>query len=333
MSKKKFLDIMSPTVIDPLDLKSRNDFFCTQLHNRATSAVQSTWWMGSRYSIRTEVPLMGCEPLIGLKSLTCDEFTAFAIKFRTLWPLTAETDLAKYTNGSTALSSRILSNDGFRINLHAKSPGFLPTTSGRVDLEKIFANNTLTVYGSLESDSLEESSRPIPTIGVSWMFAKHLYLIAQKSALWGVGLKFQPCGHMHAGLGMTLSHKGALESVESSVYAETHSGATIAVLGRYKPVLPSNIQVLFTQPIGQKYESTAVDPSGKSEGKVVVPQPQLGLMYDFMAEKMGAFIDFGIGAQTSSLSMMNLGVKLGFEWTKNEPRFGIHLTAQESEKQ
>jgi hypothetical protein len=165
------------------------------------------------------------------------------------------------------------------------------------------------------------------------MFAKHLYLITEKSALWSFGLKFQPCGHMHAGFGVSLTHKGSLETVESSVYAETHSGATIAVLGRYKPVLPSNIQILLTQPIGQKYESVAVDPSGISEGKLVVPQPQLGLVYDFMAEKVGAFIDFGIGAQTSSMSMMTLGVKLGFEWAKNEPRIGIHLSAHESEKQ
>jgi hypothetical protein len=310
---------MTSVVYDPLDLDSRNDYFSRSLHLHALEKF--TWFLNSPTSIRTRIPLAGCEPLTGLRSFTCESFTAFALKFNTLWPIDATTELSKFTNGASGIS---VQQEGVKV--HAKSAGFDETSSGRLDVVRPISPY-LTVSASVEAESLEQPN-PIVKLGASWEFKKNLFILSQVAYgtldVAKVGIKFQPCGHMHAGLGLSLDRRGNVYTIESSVYAETHSGATVGVLGRYNMHKRSNLQVFLTQPFGSRLESAPND-----EGvKVVIPRPKFGFMYDMLHEKYFGFVDLSISAQTTN--SMNLGVKIGMQLVKNEPRFGAHLTAFES---
>ena len=310
---------MTSIVYDPLDLESRNDYFSRSLHLHALEKF--TWFLNSSTSIRTRIPLAGCEPLTGLRSVTCGSFTAFALKFNTLWPVDATTELSKFTNGASGIS---VQQGGIKV--HAKSTGFDETPSGRLDVVKPITPY-LTVSASVEAESLEQP-KPVAKLGASWELKKNIFLISQVA--YGtldaakLGIKFQPCGHMHAGLGLSIDRTGSVNTIESSVYAETHSGATVGILGRYNAHKRSSLEVFLTQPFGSRVESAP-----NEEGvKVVIPRPKIGFMYDMLHVKYFGFVDMSISAQTKN--SMTLGVKIGMELVKNEPRIGVHLTAFES---
>lgn len=308
-------------VSDPLEWKSKFDFFSKVLHVHALSSVHSPWTIGSSYSIKTAVPLKGCEPLTGLRSLTTENFTAFSLQFQTLSGLS--TEIAKYTNGCSGISAFGRIGDTTNVSLHAKSPGFDEYSSGSLIIE----NHQL--HCNVQVPCLENLKMvtPVVTVGTRLGFAKHYSLIAQASSLAAsrlkLGLKFQPCDHMHAGLGISLNDRLSVNHLEASVYAGLHSGATVAALGRFYG--KSDFQFVFTQPVGSKREVQS------EAAKVLVNQPVVGVRHDLSSSKTCAFIEMGVAATADSTR--SIGLKLGVEVEGNkvrDPKLCFHITAAEA---
>lgn len=309
-------------VYDPADpkLTSRYDFFTSTLHSNALRTLSVPWAVGGSYSISTSVPLPKCDPLTSLKSFTCDQFTAFSLGFRIA---SVDGRLTKFTDGSTGLTASTNVN-GFAMEVHAKSPGFEEFSSGYVRVTKG------PMHVSFEAPCIEDQQLvpPIVTVGINQTVAKHVNVIAQldsrrKAKL---GLKFQPCGHMHASVGLAVTDSLTnLHMLETSVYGETHEGVSLGLIGRF--VGPrAGMEIIATKKLGKK-SNEIVSP----EGKVELHQPVIGIMHDVSASKTTAFLDLGIAATT--VSTMKFGIKMGLEVVESkftEPKFCFHITASES---
>ena len=295
-------------VFDPCD-PLRHDFFGKTLHANALRAISVPWSVEGNYSITTSFPFPGCDPLKFLKSYSCDGFTSFSLGFQLGG---SEAQLSKFTNGSTGISVR-----SYGLDIHAKTPGFDEYSSGFIRFTKG------PLHLSVQAPCIEDRTllSPIWTLGVNQPVAKHVNLIAQVDTGNNakVGIKFQPCAHMHAGVGVGNNF------LEMSMYAETHEGVALGFLGRALGPR-SGLQVIASKKIGSK-SHTVTSP----EGKVELPQPILGVRHDTAAGRTSAFVDISIAA--TAVSTMNFGLKMGVDILENkitDPRFSFHISASES---
>jgi hypothetical protein len=315
-------------VEDPLDWRTRFDFFSKSLHVHALKSVHSPWSLGSSYSIKTSVPLIGCEPLKGLRSLTTEHFTAFSLQFETTMSGLL-TDITKYTNGCSAISAGGKIGEKWNVSMHAKSPGFTEWSDGSFAVERD------DIHVSVQAPSLEDMQlvTPILTVGTNLKISKNLFIIGQASSSlqsrMKLGIKFQPCNHMHAGIGFCFNDQLSVHTVEPSLYAGLHSGATLAFLGqlKLKEGLKSNFQLAFTRPVGTRKEAET------ETAKVVVNQPILGVRHDWVSEKTCAYLEMGIAATAESTRSFRVKFGIEVEGTKiRDPKLCFHITASEKVK-
>jgi hypothetical protein len=287
------------------------DFFNCTLHGRALKTFHNPWSVSGTYSVRTIVPLNGCEPLQFLSSYSNSAFSVFSLGFSLPQNVTAS--LSKFTNGCSGIGVQF----GESVSVHAKTPGFDENFSGRIDL------NHAPFHLSLQAPCLEDMQLVSPSVivGVNQPIAKHLFFIGQFSGTnkLKAGIKFQPCAHMHAGVG--IGNDGVFEG---SMYAETHDGSTIGLIGKYGS-RKSGIEFIGTRKVG-KNEFVS-----ENEGsKFGLPVPVLGLRYDSYLDRTMVFMETGMWASSNS-SKMSFGMKVGLELTKfSDPRICFHLSANEN---
>ena len=307
---------------DPLDFAAAN-FFTHALHLHAHSKISKH--PKDQYTVQTGIPLPACEPLTGMRSITCYQFTAFSLQFNVM---NAPTEFAKFSNGATSVTTTVPLAEKASLYVHAKSPGFAETSSSRIAYDSRIGEHRL--HASIDLPSLEDPE-PALTLGGVVRIKKDWELIGQLARDdVSVGVKFQPCGHMHAGLGVAFGSAYTVKNLQSSVYAATHAGGSLAVLGTYALNGGlSNLQLMTTTRLN--LWSSGTD-SPRADGvEVRLPAPRLGFAYDLVNQRTSVFIDMRVSASAPARkSAMNLGVKLGFDVTKfGQPRFTAHINASE----
>ena len=334
-------------VKDPLQ-PYQADFFTKALNLHALASVSTKALPRDKYTIRTFMPLTGCEPLTGMRSMTCADFTVFSLIFTTS-PLVSE--VAKYSNGTTGVTAKYAMDKSTLLTAHAKTAGFDPSSSSRIQVDKIVNERGDMFHVAIDTPSLEVPE-PILTVGGSTSVAKDTTLITQ---LWrelpaqgslfdtlSVGVKYQPCGHMHAGIGADLGFTSKdlnVKNLHSSVYLGTHAGGSLAVLGSLAldRARPHSLRVggttqlrIWDKPLP---EAIPVD-SPPREPTVVIPYPVLGVNYDLVQERTSAFVDLKLLAvpSTEKTARMDLSLKVGMHvmgtnW--KEPQLSVHLNAAE----
>lgn len=329
-------------VRDPLNL-FQTDFFTQSLHLQAQSAVSSKALYRDPYTIRTYIPLSGCEPLAGMRSMTCSDFTVFSLIFRT-GPLLSE--LAKYSNGATAITSHYTTPiENATVTVHAKSSGFDETSSSRVQFDKQFTPAGHSVHLAVDTPDLERPA-PILTLGSSIQVTKNVSLISQISQelaqldTVSIGAKFQPCGHMHAGVGAAVSvtpKNITIKSIQSSLYFGTHSGGSFAALGSIglDGVRGHSLKLAGTTLLKLKYlaysPTVPSDPSMRSPS-ISIPYPVLGFNYDVLQDTASAYMDVKLSASDAKRAAIDISLKMGVHLNKDswkEPGFSLHLNASE----
>jgi hypothetical protein len=195
-----------------------------------------------------------------------------------------------------------------------------------------------------------ENPEPIVTLGTCVQAAKHIYVIGQVSgSLLSMATKFQPCGHMHAGLGVDFGFTGIkskiiAKSIQSSLYFGTHSGGSFALLGRLglDTSVASNLQIGGTMKLwkpdpvspGQNHIGTSpLSPETSKSIEATVSTPIIGFNYDLLQDKISTYIDLKLSASEPKQSTISLNVRLGMYVDTNSlwrtPTFGIHLNASE----
>jgi len=315
---------------DPLN-PFHADFFTTHLHLHAHAAVGAKAFPRDQFSIKTVIPLSGCDPLIGMRSMTCSDFTAFSLMFRT-GPFLSE--IGKYSNGASSVTTKLNVDPDTVISVHAKSPGFDDTSSSRISGDRRFQLGKKLQGAMHMAIDIADLGNPDPflTLGGSVEMRQYFHVISQvnRESL-SLGVKFQPCGHMHAGIGMDfdLSRK-IFRDIQSSLYFETHAGGTVGVLGTLSidKQRQSSLLLCGTTQI-QLWDQPAQSTSGDAE-VLSVPNPVMGFDYDVFHDRASGYVDLKILAAAPKKSSVNLSVKMGFTTVSwRNPIFGMHLNASE----
>ena len=320
-------------VRDPLATDS-SDFFASRLHQKINRLLSNIVPETNQLTLRTSLPLAGCEPLAGMRSYTCPDFTAFSLVFKTGGTVH---EVSKFSNGTNSFSIR---NKLFE--LYAKSSGFEETASGRVSVF-LDANNTITI----ESSDIENFSPKI-SIGSVLGFGKNWAILSQvnlRDAAGSFGIKFQPCGHMHAGVAINTNpwnSKSVLKSVQSSLYFETHKGGVFGCIGTVglDSSTPNNIALGLTSRMDSVLprKITAKDTGGIVE----IPSPVIGMNYDLFRKRISGFVDFQFMAKTEPQDLpqttppgpitlkLRIGVSVDQSQWPPAPALSCNLSATES---
>ena len=335
-------------VSDPLSPDSNHDFFSLKFYQKINRLLGNlTTDNNNQLTLRTSLPLANCEPLAGMRSVTCPNFTAFSLVFKTgtSQNLMMIHQVSKFSNGTNSYS---LENFDGRNRLYVKSSGFeeTPSASLTVGLGK---NTSVTI----QSPDALFSSHPNIAIGNQINLSKNWSLISQlsfldNSSVLSLGAKFQPCGHMHAGIAVnmnppwstkTTSRSLLLKSVSSSLYFETHKGGVfgcIGTMGIHQSV-PHNFSFGLTSKLNSILPRKVT--SQDTGGVIEIPSPTIGLNYDLFLQKISTFVDFEFSAlsaptPTRTTGPISLKLRIGlsmnhqFQWP---PALSCHLSATESE--
>lgn len=317
-------------VHDPTRFETEKDFYSSAFKKFAFDEIFQKSPSPDPFTVRTSIPLPHCDPLVGMRSMTCRSFTAFTLGFR----LGESTDieLSKFSNGSTGLFVSLLTPSGATLSLYTQSPGFEEFNQGKFQVD-VPIGKMHAFHANLQ---LQEPN-PKTTVGASIHVFEHIDIITQLvSGLQGkkslnIGAKFQPCAHFHTGLGIEASlHPSRIENIHSSTYFQTRAGGSLAMIGKYGITSPHSLQLVGTSQIKLWKNSDS------RNTHLTAPPPVVGLSYDLLANRACAFIDLSVGAwspSTEKKSGINVNIKVGVNVLKNnwtEPRFGVHLTATES---
>ena len=321
-------------VRDPLSAENW-DYFSSRLYQKINRVMANMVPDSNQLTLRTSLPLAGCDPLAGMRSYTCPDFTAFSLVFRT-----GETlhEISKYSNGTNSYGIR-----SKYFELYTKSSGFEETASGRVSVF-LDSNNSITI----ESSDMENISPKI-SVGSVFEFRKNYAIVSQinlRDATSRIGVKFQPCGHMHAGLALNTNpwaSKSILKSVQSSLYFETHKGGVFGCLG----TIGLDSSTAHNLSLGLTSRMDSVLPrkiTAKDTGGVVeIPSPVVGMNYDLFRKRVSGFIDFQFTAKPEPQDLpaktqpgpINLKLRIGISVDQSQwppaPALSCNLSATESE--
>ena len=329
-------------VKDPLN-RFETDFFTSALHRHAHMAVTADVLPKDRFSIRTFLPLAGSEPLTGMRSVTCDDFTVFSLVFRTL-PVV--TEVGKFSNGTLSLTSRFPLDKFTAVAVHAKSAGFEETPSSRIRIERAVPGWRSTLFVSVETPSLEFPQH-ILTLASSHELSKSVSLHSQMSQselrsgkffdTFSAGFKYQPCGHMHAGLGVAVNTADvvSVKNIQSSMFLGTSGGGTFACIGNFclDKSAPHSLQIGTSVRLSK--ELPIAQPADPNQRPLLrIPAPVFGVNYDLVQDRLTSHVDLKFLASNSreNASTVNLNLRIGVEvLSKNfaSPRFSLHLNAAE----
>ena len=330
----KYCMVKDPTVSE------QGDFYTRKFHNLAFDSITTNGLPEDRFTVKTMIPLHNCEPLVGMRSMTCSDFTAFKLSF-----LLGKSDiqLSKFSNGATGVSVSVPTPSGASLALYTLSPGFEENAQGKVSVDLPLGSHALHV--SLDIPSLDQNPEPILTLSSTVKITKHVDVISQLirpvktggqavASVLHLGVKFQPCGHCHAGLGLE-ANVGGLRNIHSSAFFVSHSGGSFSLIGKYGfNGTPHSLQFLTTSQMKLwKHKQTEYD---KTQPYLISPYPTVGLSYDLVSNRASAFADISLGAWNPSAERergVNLNIKVGVNVLKNnwkEPFFGVHLNASEA---
>jgi len=321
-------------VRDPL-ATSNCEFFSEKMNQKINKLLANTVPDTNQLTLRTSLPLANCEPLAGMRSYTCPDFTAFSLLFKTGSDTIHQ--VSKFSNGTNSFSFQ---NKYFHI--YTKSSGFEETASGRFSVS-LDSNNTITIESSdLENLSPKISIGSVAKFGKNWALISQLNLLDAAGSL---GIKFQPCGHMHAGFGFTtnpLSAKKLFKSCHSSLYFETHKKGVFGCIGTIglDGTVPHNFSLGLTSRMDSVLprKITAKDTGGIVE----IPSPVVGMNYDLFHKRFSGFIDFQFTAISqpqeipkSQPGPITLKLRMGISIDQSQwppaPAFSCNLSATESE--
>jgi hypothetical protein len=324
-------------VRDPL-ATDHSDFFTTRLHQRINRLVTNAVPDTTQLTLRTFLPLVGCEPLSGMRSYTCPDFTAFSLLFKT-GGNNAIHQISKFSNGTNSFAV-----SASNLSLYAKSSGFEETASARVTVG-LGEHNSLTI----ESSDLENLAAARVSFGNVLKLSKNWSIVSQISFFdtAAVGFKFQPCGHMHAAIALTAnpwSTKRYLKHVQSSLYFETHKGGVFGCIGTFnldKSSVPHNISLGLSSRLDYVLPRKI---AAKDSGSIVeIPAPVVGMNYDLFKKRVSGYIDFEFAAkpeeaiprestQPGPISLkLRIGVSVDQSQWPPTPALSCNLSATESE--
>jgi hypothetical protein len=329
-------------VHDPTRSDSAGDFYSKAMHSLALEAIALKSLPSDLFTVKTAIPLPLCEPLVGMRSMTCSDFTAFTLSFKIS---KSDIELSKFSNGSTGLSLAIPTPSGASLYLFTQSPGFDENSKAKIAVDLPLGPNK--VHASLDMPSMD-NPEPVLTLGSVINVNKHVDLIAQLekpvngqplSTIINFGAKLQPCGHFHTGLGFEALTDGLghfkLQNIHSSTFFATHAGGTFALIGKYGFLTPHSLQLAVTSQM-KLWKQAQKEPDTPGP-YLVSPYPTVGLSYDLVSSRTCAFVDMSIGAWNPSTTErdrgVNLNLKVGVNILKSnwrEPHFGVHLSAAEA---
>jgi hypothetical protein len=199
---------------------------------------------------------------------------------------------------------------------------------------------------------LETAHEKVPYLTVGNVFGlnKNWSIISQLSSKYSVfdtfslGAKFQPCSHMHAGIGLVsmVSAKPStinLRSLQSSLYFATHTGGTFGFVGTASlhPSVASNVSIGITSRLDPWLPRRVL--SSDPEGKVEIPSPVVGFNYDSAERRISGHVDLQFTAAPSTVSNrarqigpISLKIKIGVDYIPGlgDPRLSFHLNATEA---
>ena len=338
-----------PIVRDPLN-PFEPDFFTSALHRHAyTETVTNALPFDEKFTIKTSLPLTGSEPLVGMKSMTCSDFTVFSLLFKTD-PILSE--VSKYSNGTLAVTSRISIDDKSKCVVYAKSFGFEETSSARIKFDTAVSKQDDNIHLSIDIPSLENPD-PVITLGSCLRVSKFISFISQATLATSgrkfletvsLGAKFQPCGHMHAGIGAAFginnNKRLVFKNIQSSIYLGTHHGGTIGIMTSSSGLghlASHNISLGATTRMESWLFEKPNAKALKSEPPVLnIPSPVLGINYDMLQDRLSTYADFKFQANNNKPdSSVQLKLRIGLQINpatklyKSEPLFSMHLKATE----
>jgi len=161
-------------------------------------------------------------------------------------------------------------------------------------------------------------------------------------------MKFQPCGHMHAGIGLVgrISKSPIIESIQSSLYFGTHSGGTFGLVGSAGPAAPTNLAINITSRLDSWLPKKIL--ASDNEGIVEIPSPVIGFNYNLFQRRLSSYVDFQFtaipavngGEQQAvivrrSVGPISLKLRVGLDYipTGKDVSLSFHLNASEVTKE
>jgi hypothetical protein len=332
-------------VSDPSDPTEARDYFVSRFHHLAHDLLFRRVPRDDQIVISTALPLVGTDPLVGMRSMSCASFTAFGLLFKTEGP--AWTEISKYSNGSTGVNVRVQRGE-IDTRVHLKSSGFDETASGRVAFN--LDENSSGVSGQLRLDFTDLNGQ-VPSsilLGSSYRISKAVHLVSQSnhdlSSVFA-GLKFMPCGHMHAGVGIELRNRlskqegtSATTVLHTSGFCQTHSGGSfgfIAGMGKNDVDLRiGGTTKLFSWMPNHQNQEADEENSNSVAGSYNIPSPVVGWQYDLGSRTVSSYVDVGLSAGNGAKSRIHLDLKFGLKWIPgkalNEPAFSVQVSGYES---
>lgn len=318
-------------VRDPSQPSQPVDYFASKFHDSAHKMLLQQGLPSGQLSVSTSLPLAGSEPLVGIRSMSCADFTAFTLQFHTVGPITA--DVSKYSNGCSGISAEHVAGPTV-VRVHAKSSGFDETASGRFTVDYKYSER---ISGQIRTDFPDLNSQRPSNVSVAseLQLSKNVVLISQmnhdtvNTTGLSSGLKFQPCAHMQAGVGVDRTNplsKLAVTRLVGNLFFETHAGSRFGLMGR----VGGNSKPDFNIAASTKLISAL-----ENHPETSVQSPVLGLQYDTASQTICSYMQLGVSAGNGAKSRMNLGLKLGMRMDAKSmfaksPVFTLHVTASES---
>ena len=261
------------------------DLFISALHGPTVPSIDSS------FSIQTYLPLAGCDPLYGMRSMTCDQYTLFSLFFRFSDKLKVQ--VGKFSNGAFSLNAQ-----GPFFDVYTQSAGFEPTPSATLHLKiPLDAMSKLNLAFDI-TDGI--------AVGGHRQLNSHWTAHAQlRDTSGSFGLRFQPCGHMHASFGLAVNRPNSLKNLQASVSLETKQRATFSLLG-----------VMDTSSLHAFRIAATLPP----KGPVV-----MSANYDLATDRMYTYADIKLATPPISINF-----RVGIETKSfNTPRFSLHINATE----
>ena len=269
---------MVALVHDPMDEQSR-DFFTKSLHLSASLVPNS-----AQFHVQTFLPLVGCDPLCGIRTVTAKGLAALALRFKP--SLDNVTEIAKFSNQCLSLTTQT-----GMFYLHAKSSGFDEYPSFKLQMDNG------KYHFSLQTVCADPRYLHSFTFGVCTQIAKHVFAISQLTdRILSIGLKFQPCSHMHAGIGWSTD-----KIMQGSLLLGDAQNNTFALYGTTKKVAQVHAQM--------------------SNGAA--------LFYSYFDDRIAAHLTIKLAAER-----IRLNIRCGIEILRkdfHQPMFTLHFNARENE--
>ncbi len=297
------------------------DYFVSRFHGMAHAFIAASL-PRDQLTVSTALPLAGSEPLVGIRSMSCANFTAFTLQFETVGPISA--DITKYSNGCTGVTA--LHKAGpVSVGLHAKSAGFDENASGRLEVDYRHSDSVSSQV-RMDFPNLDTQRPGNVSLGSSLRVSKNVFFISQvaRDAVVG-GLKFQPCAHVHAGLGIEQQFsKVPATVIHSSMYLETHNGSVFGFMGALGKGGTSSFKAAASTKLVSWF-----GPQKEGDSKV---SPVVGIQFD--KQEVASYMHLALSASNGTKSKMNLGLKLGVRagiksLLTEAPQFSLHVSAAE----